>query len=76
VRLQYWLASNMDRGAARPMGGLRGRLFQANGRFGVWRNAACRPETRRRLLDAYRDDIARTAALVSRQLDPWVEGHG
>jgi hypothetical protein len=76
VRLQYWLASNMDRGAARPMRGLRSRLFKANARLGAWRDAACRPETHRRLLDAYRDDIARTAALVSRRLDPWLERHG
>jgi hypothetical protein len=76
VWLQYWLASNMDRSIAGRMGGVRGRLFEANGRFGAWRNDGFHADTRRRLLDGYRDDIAKTAALIARRLDPWLEGHG
>lgn len=76
VGLQYWLARDMDRSARGQMGPLRSRLFRANGRYGAWRRGAFNAETRRRLLDAYRDDIARTAGLVSRTLDPWLHRHG
>jgi hypothetical protein len=76
VWLQYWLARDMDRSAGAKMSPLRNWLFRANGRYGAWRSGAFQPQTRRRLLDAYREDVAKTAALVSRSLDPWLEGHG
>ncbi len=76
VWLQYCLAHGMDRGAPERMGPIRSRLFRANGRYGAWRTEAFKPETRRRLLEAYRDDIMKTAALIARPLDPWLEGHG
>jgi hypothetical protein len=75
VRLQYWLARDMDRSAAGRMGPVTSRLFRANGQGGAWRREALKPETRRRLLDAYRDDIGRTASLISRRLEPWLERH-
>jgi hypothetical protein len=76
VRLQYLIARDMNRSVEGRIGRVRGRLFVVNGRLGRLRTRGLEPRTRHRLLDAYRDDIRRTAALIGRPLDHWLNGNG
>lgn len=75
VRLQYWLGHDMDRSAEGRIGPVKARLFITNMRLGKWRTRTFNPDTRQRLRAAYREDIAKTAALIGRPLDHWLEIH-
>jgi Sulfotransferase domain len=71
VRLQYLVAHDMDRSAPERMGAVRKWLFRTNVRLGHLRQRPFHPRTRARLLEAYRDDIARTGALINQSLESW-----
>ena len=73
VKLQYALGRNLDRSATGTLGPIRGRLFTANMHLGRLRPRALAEDTRRRLRDAYRDDIARLSVLLNRPLGNWME---
>lgn len=72
VRFQYLIGRNLDRSAKGCVGPIQGRLFKANVRLGALRSRPLHADTRRRLRDAYRDDIARVSALLNRPLDAWL----
>ncbi|MGH9241335.1 MAG: sulfotransferase [Vicinamibacterales bacterium] len=72
VKLQYLLGRDLDRSAAGRYGRIRGPLFKANARLGRLRPRSLDPRTRRRLRDAYRDDLTRLSALINRPLDGWL----
>jgi hypothetical protein len=76
VKLQYWLGRNIDRSAEGHIGPMRARLFMTNVKLGRYLPRPFHVNTRRRLLEAYRDDIRRTAALIERPLDGWLESNG
>jgi hypothetical protein len=77
VAFQYAVSWGMNRSAPDGgMGPIRRRLLTANLALGKYRTRRCAPATRRRLLEAYREDLARTAALIERPLDRWLERNG
>jgi hypothetical protein len=47
--------------------------FAMNSLLGRYRTVRMRPETRRVLTRRFRDDVQKTAALIGRNLDSWVD---
>jgi hypothetical protein len=47
--------------------------FTINTQLGRYRNPEMRPATRRMLMKRFSDDIGKTAALIGRNLDSWLE---
>ena len=77
IGFQYWLARDMDRAQkVQKIGAVKHRLFRTNLKLGRFLSRPFRPDTRRRLVAAYRDDIARTTALINRPLDHWLTNDG
>jgi hypothetical protein len=73
VRFQYLVGRHMDRTGEKGMGPIRTKLFRANARLGKLLPRPFDPGTRARLFDAYRRDIEKTAVLINRPLDTWLE---
>lgn len=71
VRLQYLVGRHMDRTGEGNGGRIRHRVIRANARLGKLRARPFDAQTRARLLEAYREDIDRTAALLGQPLDFW-----
>jgi hypothetical protein len=79
VRLQSLIASRWRGHPLRPSKPMRRRdrlhfpvAFGINMLLGQYRRERLRPDTRRALLERFRPDINRTAALIGRNLDGWL----
>ena len=80
VRLQSLIASRWHAHPLRPSQPVRRRdtlhfpvLFGINTLLGQYRKERLRPETRRALIERFRPDIAKTAVLIGRNLDGWLQ---
>src|SRR5215471_836450 len=76
VKLQYLVAHDLDRSATGGFHPLKRRVFVANVRLGRFRRRGFNPDTRRRLCEAYRADVAKVSALINRPLDSWLAPNG
>ena len=72
VKVQYLLGHDLDRSAQGHLDPVRARLFWINVGLGRFRSRTLKAHTHRRLLDGYRDDIAKVSALINRPLDAWL----
>jgi hypothetical protein len=79
VRLQAFIGRRWHAHPLRPMEPVRRRdklhfpvAFGINTLLGQYRRARLRPETRRALLQRFRPDIEKTAALIGRNLEHWM----
>jgi hypothetical protein len=80
VRVQGALCRTWNAHPLRPREPIRRRdrlhfpvAFGINALLGRYRSSRMRSETRRALVKRFRDDIQKTAALIGRNLDSWVE---
>ena len=80
VKFQAFVGRRWHANPLYPRGPVRGRdrthypiAMSINGLLGGYRKERMRPETRRELTERFAPDIAKTAALVGRNLDHWVE---
>jgi hypothetical protein len=80
VKFQSFVSRRWNANPLYPRGAVRGRdkthypiAMSINGLLGGYRKERMRPETRRELTQRFAPDIARTAALIGRNLDHWVE---
>jgi len=79
VKFQAFLGRRWNANPLYPRGAVRGRdrthypiAMSINGLLGGYRKERMRPETRRELTQRFAPDIAKTAALIGRNLDHWV----
>ena len=79
VKFQAFVGRRWNANPLYPRGPVRGRdkthypiAMSINGLLGAYRKERMRPETRRALTERFAPDIARTGALIGRDLDAWV----
>ena len=80
MKFQAFVGRRWNANPLYPRGPIRGRdkthypiAMSINGALGAYRKERLRPETRRALTARFAPDIAKTAALIGRSLDHWVE---
>lgn len=80
VKLQAFISRRWNDNPLNPRGPVRRRdhthyptVISINQLLGAYRKVRLRPETRRALSERFAPDIARTAALIGRSLDHWVQ---
>ena len=80
VKFQAFISRRWHANPLYPRGPVRGRdkthypiAMSMNSMLGAYRKDRLHPETRRALTARFAPDIARTAALIGRNLDHWVE---
>ena len=80
VKFQAFISKRWNANPLYPRGPLRRRdkthypiALSINSMLGVYRKEQMRPETRRELTQRFAPDIARTAAVIGRNLDHWVQ---
>jgi len=80
VKFQAFVSKRWNGHPLYPRGPVRGRdkthypiAMSINGMLGSYRKERMRPETRRELTQRFAPDIARTAAVIGRNLDHWVQ---
>jgi hypothetical protein len=80
VKFQAFVSRRWNGSPLFPRGPIRGRdkthypiALAINGLLGAYRKERLHPETRRALTARFAPDIARTAALIGRNLDHWVK---
>jgi hypothetical protein len=79
VKFQAFVGRRWNANPLYPRGPVRGRdkthypiAMSINGLLGAYRKERMRPETRRELTQRFAPDIAKTAALIGRNLDHWI----
>jgi hypothetical protein len=80
VKFQAFVSRRWNAHPLYPRGPVRGRdkthypvAMSINGTLGTYRKERMRPDTRRALTERFAPDIAKTAALIGRSLDHWVD---
>jgi hypothetical protein len=80
VKLQAFISKRWNAHPLYPRGPVRGRdkthypiALTINGMLGAYRKERMRPETRRELTERFAPDIAKTAAVIGRNLDHWIQ---